>query len=113
MPIQRTKGVVSASKGYAVFRMIFGLFFIGLGVSQYQRYPGQQLPYFTLGIGILFLVFGVWALVARRTLGSRLELETEAPSAKERLDEIERLKTTGLITDQEYTAKRQEILKDL
>jgi hypothetical protein len=113
MAIQRTRGTVRASKGYAVFRILFGLLFIGLGVNQYSRYPSGQLPYFTLGIGVLFLVYGIWALFATRTLGNRVELETEAPSASERLAEITRMKAGGLISEQEFEAKRQEILKDL
>ncbi len=102
-----------ASKGYAVFRIIFGLIFLGLGYNQYSRYSGSQLPYFTFAIGGLFVAYGVWALFARRTLGNKIELETETPSATERLAEIARLKAGGLITDQEFEAKRQEILKDL
>jgi len=114
MPIQRTRGTVRASKGYAVFRIIFGMLFVGLGMNQYSRYPaGSQLPYFTLAIGALFICYGVWALVAKRTLGNKVELETEVPSASDRLAEITRMKAGGLISDQEFENKRQEILKDI
>jgi hypothetical protein len=105
---------VRASKGFAVFRIIFGLLFLWLGFDQYSRYPAtSQLPYFTLAIGALFVGYGLWALFAKRSLGSNIELETETPSATDRLAEITRLKTSGLITEQEFEAKRQEILKDL
>lgn len=113
MAIQRTRGTIRASRGYAVFRIIFGLFFIGLGVNQYQRFPNNQLPYFTFGIGGLFVAYGVWALFARRTLGNRIDLETEVPPAADRLAEITKLRDDGLISAEEYEAKRQEILKDL
>ena len=96
-----------------MFRIIFGLLFIGLGINQYSRYPSGQISYFTFAIGALFVSYGVWALFAKRSLGSKFELETEAPSATDRLAEITRLKTSGLISDQEFEAKRQEILKDL
>ena len=35
------------------------------------------------------------------------------PNAKQRLEQLEGLKTAGLITDREYQAKRQEILRNL
>ena len=66
-----------------------------------------------MAMGALFIGYGIVALVAKRTLGNRVELETEAPSATERLAEITRLKTDGLISEQEFEAKRQEILNDL
>ncbi len=67
MPTQQTKGTVRASKGFAIYRIIFGALFIGLGVNQLSRYPsGSQLPYFTLGIGALFLVYGLIALFFRQ-----------------------------------------------
>jgi hypothetical protein len=113
MPIQRTQGTVRASKGYAIFRIIFGFFFIGLGFSQYSRDPSGQLPLFTFGIGGLFIAYGLWAFFAKRSLGNRIELETEVPSVGDRLAEITRLKSSGLITEQEYESKRQEILKNI
>jgi hypothetical protein len=114
MPTQKTLGTVRASKGYAFFRIIFGLLFLGLGVNQYSRYPsGSQLPYFTLGIGLLFLVYGLIAMFAGKTIGNKVELETLVPSATDRLAEITRLKESGAISEKEYEAKRQEILKDL
>jgi hypothetical protein len=114
MAIQRTRGTVRASKGYAVFRIIFGVLLLGLGMNQYSRFSGSSgLPYFSLTMGALFIGYGIWALVAKRTLGNRVELETEVPSTEERFAEITRLKANGVITEQEFEAKRQEILKDL
>jgi len=113
MPVQRSRGTVRASKGYAVFRIILGLIILGLSVNQYSQYPSSQLAYFTFAIGALLVAYGVWAFFAKRSLGNKFELETEAPSAAERLAEITRLKTSGLISEQEFEAKRQEILKDL
>ncbi len=73
MPTQQTKGTVRASKGYAVFRIIFGLLFLGLGANQYSRYPSNnQLPYFTLAIGALFVGYGLVALFSAKTLVTEL-----------------------------------------
>jgi hypothetical protein len=38
---------------------------------------------------------------------------TPVKSVEDRLDELERLKRRDMVTPEEYTAKRQEILKDL
>ena len=114
MPAQRTQGTVRANKSYAVFRLIFGVMIFALGVDQYSRYPsGSLLPYFSLGAGTLFIVYGLLALFASKVIGTKVDIQTEVPSATERLAEITRLKNEGLITEQEYDAKRQDILKDL
>ncbi|MEJ0000548.1 MAG: SHOCT domain-containing protein [Verrucomicrobiota bacterium] len=113
MAIRRTRGTLRASKANAIFRILFGLFFIGLGISQYVRYPGAPLPYFSLGIGMLFFVYGIFVLFNSRVVGNQLDLETVTPPTEERLAEITRLKASGLITEQEFEAKRQEILKDV
>ncbi|HEX4139167.1 MAG TPA: SHOCT domain-containing protein [Candidatus Methylacidiphilales bacterium] len=114
MPAQRTQGTVRANKSYAVFRLIFGLLIFGLGLNQFSRYPsGSMLPYFSLAVGVLFIVYGLMALFAGKAVGTTVDIQTEVPSATERLAEITRLKQSGLISDQEFEAKRQDILKDL
>ena len=107
-----TRGTIRASKGYAIFRIIFGLLFVGLGIDVHSRSgANSHAGYITMAIGALFLGYGVVALFSPKVLGSKLEMST--PTATDRLAEITRLKTEGLISDQEYEAKRQEILKDL
>jgi len=107
-----TRGTIRASKGYAIFRVIFGALFIVLGVDLRSRAPeGSHAGYFTLAIGALFLGFGMVALLSPKTLGTKVDLTN--PTATERLAEITRLKAGGLISDQEFETKRQEILKDL
>jgi hypothetical protein len=113
MPNQQTRGVIRPNRGYAIFRILFGLFFIGLGINQYSRFSSDSfLPYFSLGIGTLFIIYGVVALFSKR-IGNRIELETINPSAEERLAELEKLKNNGLVSSEEYEAKRQEILKNI
>ena len=62
-------------------------------------------------IAALFIGYGVFALLFRKRIGSSFEVET-ATSA-ERLDELSKLRAKGAITEAEFEAKRQEILKDL
>ena len=113
MPTQQTRGTVRTSKGFALFRIIFGLLFLGLGFDQYSKPYTTHLSYFTLGIGGLFVVYGLLAFFGSKSIGSKVDLETAVPSATDRLAEITRLKSSGLISDQEFEAKRQEILKDV
>ena len=108
----RTKGTIRASKGYAIFRLIFGLVFIGLGVSQYQRGgPFTNTAYVSFFIGALFAGYGIVALISSKSLGAQIEMETASPT--ERLNELSQLKASSTITEAEYEAKRQEILKDI
>jgi hypothetical protein len=49
--------------------------------------------------------FAQWDKVSRQLL--------RPASVEDRLDQLERLKRRAMVTPEEYTAKRQEILKDL
>jgi hypothetical protein len=114
MPNRQTQGVIRPNKGYAAFRIVFGLFFVGLGINQFSHFPSDSfLPYFSLGIGILFIVFGIFALFGSKAAGNRIDLQTTGPSTTDRLAELLKLKNDGLISADEYETKRQEILKNL
>jgi hypothetical protein len=113
MANSRTRGVIRPNKAYAIFRIVFGLFFIGLGINQYSRFPSLSLPYFSLGIGGLFVIYGILGVVAEKTTGNRIELESVEPTAADRLEELSKLKSGNLISEAEYETKRQEILKTL
>jgi hypothetical protein len=58
-----------------------------------------------LGLAIWQVIYASGKL---RSLATKSNQNTE-----DRLDELERLKRRGLVTTEEYAAKRQEILKDL
>jgi hypothetical protein len=111
MPMN-TRGTIRASKAYAVFRLIFGIALAGIGISQYQRgdaYMHAAMISFVLAA--LMIGYGIFGLFFRQSIGSRIELETATPA--ERLLELDKMKQGGLVSETEYTAKRQEILKDL
>jgi hypothetical protein len=113
MPTQPIRGTIRASKGYASFRIFLGLIFFGVGLYQYSRLVSTGLPYFAMGIGLLFLVYGLIGVFSGKLIGTNIEIESAGSSATERLTELSRLKSSGLVSEAEYEAKRQEILKDL
>jgi hypothetical protein len=111
MPMN-TRGTVRASKAYAVFRLIFGFVLAGIGISQYQRGGAYvHAAMVSLILGALFIGYGFFALLFRKKIGSQFEVEISTPT--ERLLELDKMKQGGLISETEYAAKRQEILKDL
>jgi hypothetical protein len=108
----RTQGTVRASKANAAFRMVLGLVLLGIGVNQYEKGGAYvQAAMVSFVLGGLFLAYGLFAFFFSRKIGSKFEFETATPA--ERLAELTQMKASGLITAEEYEAKRQEILKDL
>jgi threonine/homoserine/homoserine lactone efflux protein len=99
-----TRGTIRANKGDVLFRMLIGLLFIGFGVDSYysRASTDSHANLITIAIGALFLCYCAVTIFFPNT-----------PTATERLADIRRLKTNGLISEEEYAAKRQEILKDL
>ncbi len=62
----------------------------------------------------LIILLAVVPILRRlREVREKLAARTDRASVEDRLDELERLKRRDLVTDEEYAAKRQEILKDL
>ena len=115
--IRPTKPVTVMALIVAVAMALFGIFFLGLLIKE------------GAGVGIVFMIFwfivlGVIIVYYIYNLKSRkgvVEIETEneaAPPAGEsapdfdgKLRKLEALKKDGLLTDEEYQAKRAEIMK--
>lgn len=115
--IRPTKPVTVMALVVAVAMALFGIFFLGLLIKE------------GAGVGIVFMIFwfivlGVIIAYYIYNLKSRkgvVEIETEneaAPPAGEsapdfdgKLRKLEALKKDGLLTDEEYQAKRAEIMK--
>ena len=107
-----SRGTIRSSRGFAIFRIIFGLLFIGFGFDTNSRAPADNhRGYFTIAIGVLFLVYGIMGFLSPKTLGSKVE--ADARPVSERLDELTRLKTEGQISEQEFEAKRKDIINNL
>ncbi len=106
-----TKATVR-NQGACIFRILFGLFILGLGIHRYWQYGGpSDVALFTIGIGVISIAYGAYGFL----LGNKVEVvtPTSTGTSTERLAEIVKMKDTGLISQQEFESKRQEILKDL
>jgi len=117
MTVRPTKPVTIMALVAAVAMGLFGIFFLGLLIKE------------GAGIGIAFMVLwfivlGVIIVSYIYNLRSRkgvVEIETEtetpppageaAPDFDAKLRKLEALKKDGLVTDEEYQAKRAEIMK--
>jgi hypothetical protein len=106
---------------------ISGFGFLGLifwtlvGVYLAVAFIGMRLDT-AIGWGIGFvsltLVFGGLMIGVSQLAQSLAErfisrLQPASRSTEDRLDELEHLKRRDMVTPEEYTAKRQDILKDL
>ena len=99
--------------GAALFGVVFVLFAI------WSLVAGTANPYGAGVLGLMggYLVFrGLWAM--RRNLGTTYDFSNppnitfnQSPDA--RFEVLDRLKLRGMITAEEYDAKRQEILKKI
>jgi hypothetical protein len=86
----KTTGTIRANKPYAVFRIVFGVVFLGVGISQYERGgPFVHTAMVSFLIAVLFIGYGVVALVFNRKIGSKFEIDSAGPT--ERLAELAKL----------------------
>lgn len=81
---------------FSIFHWIIGggMLFVGL------------LPFLAIGLVI-------WLIVALVRKSSSSASKREGRSTEERIAELDRLRKDALITDEEYSAKKSEILKSL
>jgi hypothetical protein len=108
MPV-KARGTIRSSKAYSVFRIIFGIVFLGLGISQYRRGgPFLNTAMVSFFIAVLFIGYGIFALLFRKKIGSSLRLK---PSRRRSV--WTKLRANASITEAEYEAKRKDILNDL
>ena len=132
-----TKTEKAMLRGIGVFHAIFGTVFAIVALTAIIPSAGLiGLPF--LAAGAFFAINGMLIALGKNGLVGRsyqIEEETEdemeprrsspppaethdhipstALDAKQRLEQLESLKSAGLIDDREYQQKRQEILKEL
>ena len=116
------------SKAQGAFGAVVGGIFVLIGLTIVIPTAGAFGVLWTLmALGIT--VMNIFRSFGKSYVGPQIEIEEEpsvrafpaeteggpaaVPDAKRRLEQLEGLKEAGLITDQEYRQKRQEILKDL
>ena len=123
-------------RGMGVFHAVFGTVFALIALVEIIPSAGLiGLPF--LAGGVFFAANGTLIALGKNGLmGRSYQIETEtqeedqeispespagthdhipsaAPDARQRLEQLESLKSAGLIDDREYREKRQEILKEL
>ena len=120
---------VRPSKGALVMTAVMGLFFTCIGVcvvipATWKLGPMALFGLLWTGIAVYTAVSSLLALTGKKNVtgysGMEVYEETEeepvstaASTAEARLQELRNLYDRSLITEEEYEAKRREILKEL
>jgi uncharacterized membrane protein len=100
------------NRGWALFSLLSGTCLLFGAIPRYLAGgPHANAHIVSIVFGILLVVYGLYGVFFKRV--SKDQMLTESKTTSDRLMELDGLKTKGLITEQEYAAKRQEILKDL
>lgn len=129
-----TKTGKAMLRGMGLFHGIFGAIFVFIALTAIIPAAGPIGLLFLAG-GAFFAVNGTLIALGKNGLGRSYQIESEeefepdsssmppvethnhipstALDAKHRLEQLESLKSAGLITEQEYQQKRQEILRGL
>ncbi len=125
MQIKPTRPVLVMGLIVAVAMLIFGVFFFNAVLSDSGGEPGPGMAFMALWFLVLGVIIFYYAFHLRTRKGV-VEIETETAAAApppgaaapgvagadfdDRLRKLEGLKKDGLVTDEEYRAKRAEIL---
>jgi hypothetical protein len=125
MQIKPTRPMLVMGLVVAVAMLIFGIFFFNAVLSDSGGESGPGVAFMALWFLVLGVIIFYFAYYLRTRKGV-VEIETEtdavapAPGAAapmaagadfdDRLRKLEGLKKDGLVTDEEYRAKRAEIL---
>ena len=117
----KTATVVSWNVAAGMIQVLAGSLIIcasvALALSSYKPdrsfWAGAGAALINIPFGLYIAFQGIGFFFKARSLKRKGESPSRLQTAEDRLDELERLKRRDMITPEEYTAKRQEILKDL
>ena len=108
---------VKPGKTQSTMGFVTGLMFVGIGLFVAIATFGPFAIFWTLIAVAITAVNGVNAFGKKGVASHEIVVEDgageEEPSAQQRLEEAGTLYDRGLITKEEYEAKRAEILKDV
>lgn len=119
--MRRKRVTYRPSKSQAVFGGVVGVIFILIGVAVVIPSFGPFGVIWTL-IAVGITIFNFYQAFGKGYIGPEIRIEdeegTDTPpagsgTAATRLQQLQSLYDQGLITGEEYEAKRQEILRDL
>ena len=118
--MRRKRVTYRPNKAQAIFGGVVGLVFIGIGVGLAIPSFGLFGIFWTL-VAVGITIFNFYQAFGKRYIGPEIRIEDEElqdgipaenPSAA-RLRQLQSLYDQGLVTEEEYEAKRQEILQEL
>ncbi|WP_166805856.1 SHOCT domain-containing protein [Jeotgalibacillus sp. R-1-5s-1] len=108
---------VKPSKGISLLAMVMGIAFVVIGVTVIMPTAGAFGAIWTAGAaGItIFHAVNVFSAKGASTYEADVELgQTEQPGGnyEDKIRQLHRLKKDDLITDEEYEAKKNELLSE-
>ena len=118
--MRRKRVTYRPNKAQSVFGGVVGLVFVGIGVGVAIPSFGLFGIFWTL-VAVGITIFNFYQAFGKRYIGPEISIEDEEtvntapagnPSAV-RLQQLQSLYDQGLVTQEEYEAKRQEILREL
>ena len=109
---------VKPGKAQSTVGFVVGLIFVGIGVIAVIPTFGPFGIFWTLIAVAITVTNGINAFGKKGVASHEIVVEdgretSETPTAEQRLEEARNLYDRGLITKEEYEAKRAEILKDI
>jgi Zn-dependent protease with chaperone function len=117
--VRPTRAVTVMGLVAAAAMLIFGIFFLGAVLKDTGGEPGPAIAFMIVWFVVLGIIiaFGIYNLTSRKGV---IEVEagpedaglTAGPDFDEKLRKLEALKKDGLVTDEEYRAKRDEIMSE-
>ena len=118
--MRRKRVTYRPSKSQSIFGGVVGLVFVGIGAAVAIPAFGFFGIFWTL-VALGITIFNFYQAFGKGYVGPEIHIEDEdgtenasatSPTAV-RLQQLQSLYDQGLITDEEYEAKRQEILREL
>ena len=119
MRVRPTRAVTIMGLVVAVAMVFFGIFFLTMVMKDSGGEPGPAIGFMILWFLVLgvIIAYGIYNLTSRKGV-VEIDVEPKTPDAKavpdfdERLRKLEALKKDGLVTEDEYRVKRNEIMSE-
>lgn len=115
--MRRKRVTYRPNKAQATFGGVVGVIFVVIGAAVVIPTFGPFGIFWTL-IALGITIFNFYQAFGKKYVGPEISIEDEdAPpetgTAAHRMAQLQSLHDQGLVTDEEFEAKRQEILRDL
>lgn len=117
--VRPTRAVTIMGLVAAVAMAFFGIFFMIVVTKDSSTESGPMIGFMILWFLILgvIIAYGIYNLTSRKgvveiDIGPNAPEAKAAPDFEEKLRKLETLKKDGLVTDEEYRIKRNEIMAE-